>query len=219
MKRLRRILCSLLTGIVFLAASGGICHAVSLEVILTPEEKEFIAEHPVITLAVDPDSIPYEFFDVDGEYKGITADFVELLCERTGLNLVPVEGLTWTEAYQKTADKEIDVLACVVMTPERQQHFIFSDSYFSFKRAIFLSKSNNDIKSIKDLANMHVAVQTVLRKRAILEQHAGSEPAFIRRFRTRWKPWRKEERSLFIGYQATNVILYRSHGHHKFEIY
>ena len=67
---------------------------------LTPEEEAFLYEHPVIRLGVDPNFVPYEFFDTDGVYKGIAADYIALICEKTGLMMEVKKGLTWTEAYE-----------------------------------------------------------------------------------------------------------------------
>ena len=75
---------------------------------LTQEEQAFIQAHPVIRLGVDPNFVPYEFFDTDGVYKGIAADYIALICERTGLTMQVQEGLTWTEAYEKAVRGELD---------------------------------------------------------------------------------------------------------------
>ncbi len=126
---------------------------------LTQEELDFIAEHPVIRLGVDPTFVPYEFIDTDGTYKGITADYIELICEKTGLQMEVAEGLTWTEAYEKAVQGQLDVLPCVGQTAERERYFLFSDTYFTFQRAIFVNEDTKDIKSFKDLTDKTIAVQ------------------------------------------------------------
>ena len=129
-------------------------------VALTQDEKDFIAAHPVIYLGVDPEFIPYEFIDTDGEYKGIAADYIDLICKKTGLTMVVVKDLTWTQAYEKGVKRELDVLPCVSKTTEREKYFSFSDPYYSFERAIYVSDSNSKIKSFDDLSGTTVAVQT-----------------------------------------------------------
>ena len=126
---------------------------------LNAEEKEFIKEHPVVHLGVDPSFVPYEFFDTDGVYKGIAADYIELISMKTGLQMVVEKGLTWTEAYEKGVKKELDVLPCVSMTAPRQEYFLFSQSYYTFQRAVYINKDNNSVKSIDDLSGKTVAVQ------------------------------------------------------------
>lgn len=127
---------------------------------LTQEEKDFITAHPVISLGVDPKFIPYEFFDTDGEYKGIAADYIDLICQKTGLQMTATADLTWTAAYEKAANKELDVLPCVSKTAEREKYFLFSDPYYTFQRAIYVNDSNTSIKSFDDLGGTTVSVQT-----------------------------------------------------------
>ncbi len=126
---------------------------------LTEAEKEFIDAHPVIRLGIDPTFIPYEFIDTDGEYKGIAADYIGLISKQTGLAMVPAQDITWSEAHEKAVERELDVLPCVAKTPEREKYFLFSDSYYTFQRVIFVHEDNRTIKSFEDLGGKHVAVQ------------------------------------------------------------
>ena len=128
-------------------------------IILTPEEEAFIKAHPEIRLGVDPKFVPFEFIDTDGEYKGITADYIDLLSKATGLKMTVVKGLSWTEAYNKALQRDIDVLPAIGKTPEREASFLFSEPYYHFKRVIVIRNSNTDIKGIEDLFGKTVAVQ------------------------------------------------------------
>ncbi|MHC1787854.1 MAG: transporter substrate-binding domain-containing protein [Christensenellales bacterium] len=123
------------------------------------EELDFMAEHPQINLGVDPAFIPYEFFDTDGVYKGIAADYVALISKATGLRFVATEGLTWAQAYEKAVRGELDALPCVSKTEGREKYFLFSQGYFTFQRVIFINENNKQIKSFDDLKGMRVAVQ------------------------------------------------------------
>lgn len=129
-------------------------------IILTQAEKDFIQTHPVINLGVDPKFIPYEFIDTDGQYKGIAADYIKLICQKTGLQMVVAKDLTWTTAYEKAVNKELDVLPCVSKTTEREKYFLYSDAYFTFQRAIYINHDNTTIQSFDDLSGTTVAVQT-----------------------------------------------------------
>jgi signal transduction histidine kinase/DNA-binding response OmpR family regulator len=129
------------------------------EIKLTPAEAEFIRNHGEIRLGVDPQFVPYEFIDSDGEYEGVAADYVKLINEKTGLNMVVVKDLTWDKAYEMAVQKEIDVLPCVSKTTERENYFLFSEPYYEFKRVIYVSLEQSDIKQFEDLAGKRIAVQ------------------------------------------------------------
>jgi signal transduction histidine kinase/DNA-binding response OmpR family regulator len=125
----------------------------------TEEEIAFMDQHPVIRLGTDPKFVPFEFFDEDGEYKGITAEFLSLISERTGIQFQVVEGLTWPEAYNLALLRDIDVLPAVSKTRERERYFLFSEPYINFKRVIVTRDTDTEIADIGDLAGLTVAVQ------------------------------------------------------------
>jgi two-component system sensor histidine kinase/response regulator len=132
-------------------ASGGIAWS--------SEELDFMAAHLEIRLGVDPTFIPYEFFDTDGVYKGIAADYIALIEKATGLKLTVTKGLTWAQAYEKAVGRELDVLPCVAKTTEREKYFLFSQGYYTFQRVIFINENSRQIKSFEDLKGKRVAVQ------------------------------------------------------------
>ena len=136
-----------------------VCLAASDTIKWTPEELAFIKAHPSIRLGVDPEFIPYEFFDVDGTYKGIARDYIDLISQKTGITMTAEKGLTWPEAYDLAAQKKLDVLPCIAKTPEREQYFLFSEPYFTFERVIFVNEDNTSVKSLNDLTGKKVAVQ------------------------------------------------------------
>lgn len=125
---------------------------------LTPEERDFIAANPVIQLGVDPNFVPYEFIDIDGSYNGISKDYLDLISKKTGLRFEITEGLTWDQAYEKVVLKELDGLPIIGKSSEREKYFIFSDTYYSFQRVLFINNENN-INSFNDLQGRVVAVQ------------------------------------------------------------
>lgn len=133
------------------AASGGIQWSQA--------ELDFMDAHPEIRLGVDPTFIPYEFFDTDGIYKGIAADYIDLISKATGLKMTAAKGLTWSQAYEKAVGRQLDVLPCVAKTAEREKYFLFTQGYYTFQRVIFINENSKRIKSFDDLKGRRVAVQ------------------------------------------------------------
>ncbi len=155
MRKLKQAVICILILLLFPSA----CFAQAAEPKFTEEEKQFINTHPVVHLCVDPNFVPYEFIDSDGVYKGIAADYIKLLSEKTGIEMVVDKNLPWTEAYELAVEKKLDVLPCVAKTPQREEYFLFSDPYIDFQRVIVVQDSNNDIKNFDDLRNVPTAVQ------------------------------------------------------------
>lgn len=179
---------------------------------LTPEEQAFLTEHPVIRLGVDPNFVPYEFFDTDGVYKGIAADYIALICERTGLNMQVQEGLTWTEAYEKAARGELDVLPCVAQTAERERYFLFSNTYFTFQRAVFINQETKNLNEFGDLKGKTVAVQMNSSHHSYLTQFPEIKLSLYPTVEAGLRAVSKGTELAFIGNMATSSYLARENG-------
>ena len=182
------------------------------KILMTAEEEAFIRAHPVIRLGVDPTFVPYEFIDTDGEYKGIAADYIALICEKTGLLMEVKKGLTWTEAYEKAVNGEIDVLPCVAQTAERERYFLFSDIYFSFQRAVFINEDIKDIKSFSDLSGQTVAVQLNSSHHSYMKQFTDIKLSVYPTVEAGLRAVSNGTEIAFIGNFATSSYLAKSLG-------
>lgn len=178
----------------------------------TDEEQEFIKQHPIINLGVDPEFMPYEFIDTDGQYKGIAADYVQLLSDKIGIKMMVQSGKTWAESYEMAVEKNIDVLPCVAKTTERQQYFLFSDPYFTVQRVIVVQDSNNAIKNMEDLNYTTVAVQKNSSHHSYLK---GIPEINLSLYKTPLEALTavsKGNETSFVGYLATSAYLIKSNG-------
>lgn len=68
---------------------------------LTPSEQKWLQAHPVIKFTGDPNWLPYEAFDKQGNYIGIVAEHVKLIESITGLEFNKIPSQTWTESTEK----------------------------------------------------------------------------------------------------------------------
>jgi two-component system sensor histidine kinase/response regulator len=144
--------------IILAATASSLCLAAEHSIHWTEDEQIFIEEHPVIRLGVDPEFAPFEFIDAHGEYKGIAADYLALIGEKTGLQF-EVARVTWPEAYDMALSGDLDALPAIGKTSEREKHFLFSEPYYSFKRVIVTRDTNTSISGMNNLDGMTVAVQ------------------------------------------------------------
>ena len=139
----------------------------------TEEEARFIREHPVIRLGVDPEFVPYEFFDEEGQYTGITSEYLNLISGISGLRFDAAPGLTWPEAYDKALAGELDALPAVGMTPQRAERFLFSKPYYEFKRVIVVREEEREINDLRGMEGRIIAVQRNSSHHSYLLEHPG----------------------------------------------
>jgi two-component system sensor histidine kinase/response regulator len=181
-------------------------------IVLSEEERSFIEAHPVIHMGIDPKFVPFEFIDTDGQYKGISRDYVELINERTGLNMTVVEGLTWQEAYEKAVEREIDVLPSVSRTLNRETYFSFSSPYYTFQRVIIAKDDNDTIRSFDDLKDKRIAVQENSSHHTYLDSIGHTELSLYYTVEEALEAVSNGSEEAFIGNLATTSYLIREFG-------
>ena len=125
---------------------------------LTDKEKQWLKQHPEIRLGVDPAWAPFEFIDDYGRYKGLASSYVSLIQQKLGIQMQPLPGLSWKAVVEKARQHEIDVLPCVVDTPQRREYLLFTDHYLNFPMVIVSREGNAMISGIGSIANEMIGV-------------------------------------------------------------
>jgi len=137
---------------------------------LTEAEKAWLAEHKYIRLGVDPAWPPFEFFDITRVYSGIASDYVRFLNQKLNIEMVPVQDLSWSNVMDKARASEIDVLPCVLKTPERSKFLWFTKPYLSFPMVILTREDAAFINGVQDFEDNKVAVVRGYATQELLEQ-------------------------------------------------
>ena len=107
---------------------------------LTAEERAWLDSRPGIRFAPAPNYPPVEFFDEDGQYRGITADFVALMEERLGFGFEVVRLRDWAEVIAKSKARQIDMWGAAEKTGERSTYMDFTRPYIRLPAVIIVRK-------------------------------------------------------------------------------
>jgi len=78
---------------------------------LTLPEKKWLKLNPIVSFTGDPNWLPFEAFDKQGNYIGIVAEHLELISQSTGLKFKMSPSKTWTESIEKTKQGRVDILS------------------------------------------------------------------------------------------------------------
>ena len=76
---------------------------------LTKEERDWLSSHPEIKLAPDPEFLPIEYINENGEYLGIAADFVTLIERKLEIKFSILRCETWDEVLEKSKARQVDM--------------------------------------------------------------------------------------------------------------
>lgn len=81
---------------------------------LNADERAWLADHPRIRVAPDPDYPPLEFFDDQNRYQGIAADTLNLLSKKLGIDFEIVHADSWDAVLEMAKARQIDMLSAAV---------------------------------------------------------------------------------------------------------
>ncbi|WP_457553926.1 transporter substrate-binding domain-containing protein [Desulfobacula sp.] len=140
---------------------------------LTRSEQEWIREHPVILCAPDPDFPPAEFFTASGQYKGLVADYLEIIFTRVGLEMKIVRLKDWPDVLNHARGKKIDLVTAASKTVQRQEFLDFSKPFVELPSVIIVRQQVNQKLTLDKMKGMKVAV---VRKYAAHDYLTRSHP-------------------------------------------
>lgn len=106
---------------------------------LTALEWAWLAEHPRIKIAPDPFFPPIEFFDQQGNYQGIAADYMKIIEELLNIRFEPEQLESWDDVLASAREKRVDILPAAANTTERQEYLNFSEPHLVFPGVIIAS--------------------------------------------------------------------------------
>ena len=129
-------------------------HAQKLE--LTKAEQAWIEEHPLIKVGGKADWMPFDFVNEQGQYSGITNDYLKLISQRTGLQF-EVEIDSFGNMLQKLGRGDIDLLPAVHYSEERSRSFNYTSKYHQVSEHFF-ARDDAGVVSRKDLSGKTIAI-------------------------------------------------------------
>ncbi len=128
---------------------------------LTREERQWLAEHPVIRLGVGTAFPPYQWVEQDKDapvFKGVVSEYVRLLEDRLRVKLDIVFGIPFGQALEMGRKKEIDLFPCLAPNAQRSEFLLFSEPYISYPSVIITRDDAPVIGGMQDLRGRTVAL-------------------------------------------------------------
>ncbi len=123
--------------------------------VLTSEERAWLAcRGNIIRLAPDPYFPPLEFFDDQGQYCGLIADYFQLIAQRLNIHIEYIRLNSWDDVIRQARDKKIDGITAAQLTPDRQSYLLYTHPLMDIPNVIILPQENTKnyrLEEMKDL--------------------------------------------------------------------
>lgn len=139
-------------------------------IIFTAEEKDFLIKNSIIKVHNESNWPPFNY-SIENKPLGFSIDYMNLLASKVGLSVEYISGFTWDEFLKKLQKNEIDVMLNISKTPEREENFEFTTAYAKNIDTIFVKRSINNLKSLKDFNGKTLAVVKGFYEEELLKQY------------------------------------------------
>ncbi|WP_228894036.1 transporter substrate-binding domain-containing protein [Pseudoduganella aquatica] len=119
----------------WLAAADGV--HVQRELPLTPAQRDWLAAHPVLRVAMDGGRAPIEWRGEDGKQRGISLDFLHRMEEMLGVRFELVPSKSVAEQLARLQNKEVDIVSAITQAPERRAYLNVTQPFMTTPIVIF----------------------------------------------------------------------------------
>lgn len=126
---------------------------------LTDTERRWLAEHPELRLGIDPSWEPIEFATEDGEYRGISAEFMRRVGDMLDVEMRHMPNLNWQQVIDAAKQQRVDLLPAITPSSERSEFLDFTQTYLHFPLVVFTRKDVPLISGLADLSGKWIAVE------------------------------------------------------------
>ncbi len=137
---------------------------------LTSEERAWLAAHGPLRFAPDPAFPPIEWFDELGAYRGMVADYFELIQARLGARIEIVRVPSWDEALWRARHHEVDGITAAQPTSERAAYLDWTPPILEIPNVVIVRAGAEGDFTMAGLAGHRVAVTSGY----ALQEHLGS---------------------------------------------
>jgi diguanylate cyclase (GGDEF)-like protein len=125
---------------------------------LTNDEISFLAKISTVKVGINKSWRPVEFIDETGDAKGINADVLNIISQKTGMNFSFHAYDNWSEMLQGLLDKEIDLLGSATESKERKKSIAFTDSYWDTPWVVIHQRQKKSALKLNDFYGKELAI-------------------------------------------------------------
>jgi two-component system sensor histidine kinase EvgS len=124
---------------------------------LSSGAQHWLDKHKTIRFTGDPNWLPYEAFDKQGNYIGIVAEYLKIIEQKLGIKVDVTPSGTWSESVAKVKRGEVDVLS-ETSDSDLKSYLIFTQSYISSPVVIVMKNDEDYVENIDQIKQRKIAV-------------------------------------------------------------
>lgn len=211
-----RVWSYVLLGLLFLGLAGPISaqqNAAPQALVLSREETDWLARHPVVRLGIDPSYGPYSFLDEKGELQGVVREFLTHIEQALGLRFEIVSNLDWPHLMEAVQQQRIDAVATVVRLPERDAFLEFTGIYLPTPLVVMTRNDTPQLRSLNELPNLRLTlVEGYSSSKQVMALNPAIRPFFVTTPLDGLRAVASGSADAYVGVLGVNTFLASQHG-------
>ncbi|MDI2590950.1 transporter substrate-binding domain-containing protein [Pseudomonas sp. 681] len=96
---------------------------------LTPAEQQWIKDHPTVDVLANDLYSPFSFFNAQGQLRGMAADLLEMINDRTGLVFNPGKITSVDAMISRVQRNPVSIIGALTYSADRESTLAFSRPY------------------------------------------------------------------------------------------
>lgn len=118
---------------------------------LTEQEQAYLNDKQKITICIDPNWLPYEGFDHNGNHIGLNTEFLNIFRKQLPIPLETITTDSWSQSVLFAEQRKCDLLSLAAVTAEREKYLNFTSPYLIFPRVLV---TRSDLPFINDFTRI-----------------------------------------------------------------
>lgn len=123
----------------------------------TDQEKAFLLSNPVITMTGDPNWLPYEGLDEQGNYVGIVPDMLDVFEKRLGIVFKREIGTSWIDSVNLFESKQVDVISETYQS-DIGDSTSYTNAYLSSPIVLIMRDKQQFVGDYRDVAPLNLGL-------------------------------------------------------------
>ncbi len=127
-------------------------------IFLTKDELSYLKQKKQITVCIDPNWMPFEKLDKNGNHIGMTADYFKIFQDNLGVDIKVIKTKTWSQSLEFAKKRECDILSLAMETEKRKEYLKFTSPYLKVPLVIATKTEVPFINDIASFTNKKVGI-------------------------------------------------------------
>lgn len=125
---------------------------------LNQEETNYLNKRDFISFCIDPSWMPFEAFDKNGNYTGMSSDYMKFFSEILNTRFEIVKTENWNQSLEFAQQRKCDILPLAMETPLRKEYLNFTTAYLKVPLVIATKMDTPFIDNLNALQNKKISI-------------------------------------------------------------